>query len=56
MTGKPTSGVMKDVVMLGGFQELEADFIADNPGLTLFHCHQQEHMNFGVMALFDYGR
>jgi FtsP/CotA-like multicopper oxidase with cupredoxin domain len=52
--GKPTAGVIKDVVMLGGFQELEFDFVADNPGRTLFHCHQQLHMDFGFMALFDY--
>jgi FtsP/CotA-like multicopper oxidase with cupredoxin domain len=52
--GTPTAGVMKDVVMLGGFQELEFDFVADNPGLTLFHCHQQLHMDFGFMALFRY--
>ena len=36
------------------FQELEFDFLADNPGLTLFHCHQQLHMDFGFMALFTY--
>ena len=30
--GKPTAGVIKDVVMLGGFQELEFDFVADNRG------------------------
>jgi FtsP/CotA-like multicopper oxidase with cupredoxin domain len=52
--GKPTAGVIKDVVMLGGFQELSFDFLADNPGLTLFHCHQQLHMDFGFMALFKY--
>jgi FtsP/CotA-like multicopper oxidase with cupredoxin domain len=52
--GKPTAGILKDVVMLGGFQEVEFDFVADNPGLTLFHCHQQLHMDFGFMALFDY--
>jgi FtsP/CotA-like multicopper oxidase with cupredoxin domain len=52
--GKPTAGVIKDVVMLGGFQEAEIDFLADNPGPTLFHCHQQLHMDFGLMALFDY--
>jgi FtsP/CotA-like multicopper oxidase with cupredoxin domain len=52
--GKPTAGVLKDVVMLGGFQEIEFDFVADNPGTTLFHCHQQLHMDFGFMALFDY--
>jgi len=54
VAGKATAGVVKDVVMLGGFQELEFDFIADNPGLTLFHCHQQMHMDFGFMALFKY--
>ena len=52
--GTKTAGVMKDVVMLGGYQELEVDFVADNPGLTLFHCHQQVHMDFGFMTLFDY--
>jgi FtsP/CotA-like multicopper oxidase with cupredoxin domain len=54
IAGKPTAGVMKDVVMLGGYQEIEVDFIANNPGRTLFHCHQQLHMDFGFMALFDY--
>ena len=52
--GRPTSGVIKDVVMLGGYQEAEVDFVADNPGPTLFHCHQQLHMDYGFMALFDY--
>ena len=54
VAGKPTSGVIKDVVMLGGYQELAFDFVDDNPGKTLFHCHQQLHMDFGFMALFDY--
>jgi FtsP/CotA-like multicopper oxidase with cupredoxin domain len=52
--GVPTAGVIKDVVMLGGFHEIELDFVADNPGRTLFHCHQQLHMDFGFMELFDY--
>ncbi len=54
IAGQPTSGVMKDVMMLGGYQEAEVDFVADNPGMTLFHCHQQLHMDFGFMSLFDY--
>ncbi|MGA7292087.1 MAG: multicopper oxidase domain-containing protein [Terriglobales bacterium] len=54
IAGKATSGVMKDVVMLGGYQEAEIDFVADDPGPTLFHCHQQLHMDFGFMTLFDY--
>jgi FtsP/CotA-like multicopper oxidase with cupredoxin domain len=54
LAGTPVAGVMKDVVMVGGYQEVEVDFAADNPGLTLFHCHQQLHMDFGFMTLFDY--
>ncbi len=54
VAGQATSGVIKDVVMVGGYQEMEIDFVADNPGLTLFHCHQQLHMDFGFMALFEY--
>lgn len=54
VAGRATSGVIKDVLMLGGYQEAEVDFIANNPGMTLFHCHQQLHMDFGFMCLFDY--
>jgi FtsP/CotA-like multicopper oxidase with cupredoxin domain len=54
LAGTPTGGVIKDIVMLGGYQQLEIDFVANNPGLTLFHCHQQLHMDFGFMTLFDY--
>jgi FtsP/CotA-like multicopper oxidase with cupredoxin domain len=54
IAGRPTAGLVKDVVMLGGYQRAEIDFVADNPGRTLFHCHQQLHMDFGFMALFDY--
>jgi FtsP/CotA-like multicopper oxidase with cupredoxin domain len=52
--GKPTAGIIKDVVMLGGFQDVEFEFVADNPGPTLFHCHQQLHMDFGFMAMVNY--
>ena len=54
IAGRATAGVIKDVVMLGGYQELAFDFTADNPGDTLFHCHQQLHMDYGFMALFRY--
>src|SRR5207253_10263116 len=54
VAGTSMAGVMKDVMMLGGYQTAEVDFVADNPGLTLFHCHQQLHMDFGFMTLFDY--
>jgi FtsP/CotA-like multicopper oxidase with cupredoxin domain len=54
LAGRPIAGILKDVVMLNGYQQAEVDFLADNPGLTLFHCHQQLHMDFGFMTLFDY--
>ncbi len=53
IAGQPTGGVIKDVAMLGGYQTMEADFTADQPGLSLFHCHMQLHMDYGFMALFD---
>ncbi len=53
IAGHPTAGVIKDVAMLGSFQEMTVDFTADQPGLSLFHCHMQQHMDFGFMALFD---
>jgi FtsP/CotA-like multicopper oxidase with cupredoxin domain len=54
IAGQPAAGVIKDVVMLNGYQSMDVDFVADNPGRTLFHCHQQLHMDFGFMCLFDY--
>jgi FtsP/CotA-like multicopper oxidase with cupredoxin domain len=52
--GKETSGIFKDTVLTKGFSRVEVDFVADNPGLTLFHCHQNLHMDFGFMRLFEY--
>ncbi|MGQ5637898.1 MULTISPECIES: multicopper oxidase family protein [unclassified Streptomyces] len=51
IAGTPTHGLRKDVVMLGGYQTLDFDFTADQPGLSLFHCHQQLHMDYGFMVL-----
>ena len=30
------------------------DFIADDPGATLFHCHHQDHMDEGFAGLITY--
>jgi len=54
VAGKRTSGVNKDVVMVEAGKTVEADLVANNPGDTLFHCHQQDHMDSGFMALFRY--
>jgi len=55
VAGVETRGVMKDVVVVPARKQVEADLVADNPGRTLFHCHQQMHMDYGFMALIEYG-
>src|SRR5579871_189162 len=51
--GKPTGGVLKDVVLVKGFRKIEADVTPAMDGLTLFHCHQQLHMDYGFKLLFN---
>ena len=54
VNGKPTGGLLKDVVLVKGFRKVEADVTPAMEGLTLFHCHQQDHMDNGFMMLFQY--
>ena len=54
VNARPTAGIMKDTVVVPGFGTVGVDFVADNPGATLFHCHQTLHMDFGLMRLFQY--
>jgi FtsP/CotA-like multicopper oxidase with cupredoxin domain len=51
IAGGPTAGIRKDVAMLGGYQAMDVDFLADQQGLSLLHCHEQLHMDFGLMVL-----
>jgi FtsP/CotA-like multicopper oxidase with cupredoxin domain len=52
--GKPTAGIRKDVVNVPKRETVEVDFTADDPGLSLLHCHMQEHQDFGFMTLVKY--
>jgi FtsP/CotA-like multicopper oxidase with cupredoxin domain len=52
--GKATSGVIKDTVVVPTFGRASVNFTADQPGPTLFHCHIQQHMDFGFKALLRY--
>jgi FtsP/CotA-like multicopper oxidase with cupredoxin domain len=54
INGTPTSGIIKDTVIVPLYGRTTVDFTADQPGLTLFHCHIQQHMDFGFKALFFY--
>jgi FtsP/CotA-like multicopper oxidase with cupredoxin domain len=48
------SGLRKDVINVMPLQTVNVDFVADNPGDTLLHCHQQLHMDFGFMTILKY--
>ncbi len=54
INGKKTAGVVKDTVVVPYFGRVVVDFTADQPGLALFHCHIQQHMDYGFKALFRY--
>ena len=49
---RTTSGIRKDVITLQPYQTAEVDFVPQEPGLALFHCHQQMHMEMGFKLLF----
>ncbi|SNS81863.1 Multicopper oxidase with three cupredoxin domains (includes cell division protein FtsP and spore coat protein CotA) [Granulicella rosea] len=52
--GAAIAGLRKDVVLVQAGKTVEVEFVADNPGDTLFHCHQQDHMDRGFMMVFKY--
>ena len=52
--GPEILGLMKDVVLVPAKTTAEVEFTANNPGRTLFHCHQQDHMDRGFMMVFRY--
>ena len=51
---KATAGVMKDTINMTRFSTVEIDFIADDPGPALLHCHHQDHQDEGFMGLVTY--
>lgn len=51
---KRTAGVMKDTINMTRFSSVEIDFVADDPGPSLLHCHHQDHQDEGFMGLVTY--
>jgi hephaestin len=46
-------GKHTDVVLLGGpAQMLTVDMVPDAPGIWLYHCHVDDHMDMGMAALY----
>ncbi len=54
INGKPTSGLIKDTIVVPLYGRASVEFTANQPGLSLFHCHIQQHMDYGFKALFRY--
>lgn len=54
INNKPVEGLLKDTLLIPSNAKTEIAFTANNPGKTLFHCQQQNHMDSGFMMLFDY--
>ena len=52
--GQPVSGIWKDVVVVPAWSQVEIDVPTTQPGLSLFHCHQQFHMDMGFMTMMRY--
>jgi FtsP/CotA-like multicopper oxidase with cupredoxin domain len=46
---------MKDVVLVKGYCKISVDFVPAREGITLFHRHQQFHLDSGFKALFNVG-
>jgi FtsP/CotA-like multicopper oxidase with cupredoxin domain len=51
---KKLSGLIKDTVNIMPLDTVAIDFVADNPGDSLFHCHMQLHMDYGFMQMVKY--
>ena len=54
--GKPMSGLIKDVVRVPRDGTTEIEFVANNPGDSLLHCHMQQHMDYGFKTIVKYAK
>jgi FtsP/CotA-like multicopper oxidase with cupredoxin domain len=45
---------LKDSINMTRFSTVEIDFIADDPGPALLHCHHQDHQDEGFMGMMTY--
>ena len=52
--GKASRGYSRTSCAAARRQTAEIEFVADNPGPSLFHCHMQDHQDFGFMGLLVY--
>jgi len=54
INGRPVDGPLKDTITVRHMEQYEIEFVANNPGNWLFHCHNLVHMAGGLMAELHY--
>ena len=47
-----SNGQFVDVAQIGPSMAFSFDFVADNPGKWLYHCHLTDHMMGGMMGMY----
>jgi FtsP/CotA-like multicopper oxidase with cupredoxin domain len=45
---------VKDTVLVGPAERYDLEFVGDNPGVWMFHCHIEHHMANGMMTVIQY--
>jgi FtsP/CotA-like multicopper oxidase with cupredoxin domain len=45
-------GRRTDVLLLGPAQMETVDMVPDNPGIWLYHCHVEDHMDMGMTTMY----
>jgi len=45
-------GKRTDVMLIGPAQMETVDMVPDNPGIWLYHCHIEEHMDMGMTTMY----
>lgn len=48
------TGVRKDTVLVDPMSRITVDFVADNPGAWMVHCHNAYHAEAGMMTRLEY--
>jgi YVTN family beta-propeller protein len=46
--------IVRDVIVVNPGERYDVEFVADNPGVWLFHCHELHHMDAGMALLVQY--
>lgn len=54
INGRSVNGPLKDTITIHPMEQYDVEFVANNPGTWLFHCHNLVHMMGGLMTEVRY--